>query len=161
MSFSAIRTQIKAILESVSGIGLVHDYDRWAVDWAKILELLKPSNQDKVNGWMITRTALEERLETFGRNLAGHSILIRGVYSLDDAAASGKTFDDLIDAIRDAFRVKYDLNGSCQSTFLDFGSMQAEGKIGIQMKISEMRTFAGVLCHYCELLLGAQERISY
>lgn len=152
---------MKVILEGVSGIGVVHDYERWAVDWAKVLEILKPADQDKINGWMITRTGLEEKLETFGINLAGHNILIRGVYSLDDAAASGKTFDDLIDAIRDAFRAKYDLNGSCQSIFLDFASMQAEGKIGIQVKINEVRTFAGVLCHYCELLLGAQERVTY
>jgi hypothetical protein len=126
MGLTTIRTQIKAIIEDVEGIGIVHDYERWAVDWEKILEFFKPSDQDN---------------------------------SLDDANASEKTFQDLIEGIREKFRTKFDLNGSCESTYLD--STYEGGKVGIQVKMIEMRTFGSVLCHYCELQLGAQERLSY
>lgn len=155
MSVANIRAQIKAILETVTGIGVVHDYERWAVNWADILSQFKPSNQAKINGWMITRTETEERVHAFGQNQAVHSFLIRGVYSLDDSEASEKTFQDLIEAIRERFRSNFNLNGSCQSIYPEFGEWA--GKAGIQADTVEARMFGGVLCHYCELGLGAQE----
>lgn len=161
MSLSAIRDQIKAILESVEGIGVVHDYERWAVDWNKILELFKPARQDKINGWMITRRSTDERVEVFGRNLVSHTFLIRGVYSLDDGASSEKTFQAIIEAIRTAFRSRFDLNGACEATYLDVDAMGPGGKVGVQVSLIETRMFGSILCHYCELLLGAQERVAY
>jgi len=160
MSVANIRTQIKIILESVAGIGVVHDYERWAVDWAKALQLFKPSNQDKINGWMITRTKTQEWVDTFNRNFSLHHFLIRGVYSLDDAGASEKIFQDLIEAVRDKFRTNYNLNGSCESIYPDTGPPY-EGRAGVQVDLIEVRTFGGVLCHYCELSLYAKERIIY
>lgn len=152
-----IRTQIKTILESVTGIGVVHDYERWTNDWKKTLEFFKPENQDNFNGWMVTRTATEERAKVFGKNIASHNFLIRGIYTLDDAAASEKIFQDLIEGIRTAFRTNFTLNGTCITTYVDIDSMNGGGKLGIQVKTVEVRTFASALCHYCELQLGAQE----
>ena len=41
MSEVLIRAQTKSILSGVTGISNVHDYQRWAKDWAKFLNLFK------------------------------------------------------------------------------------------------------------------------
>ena len=37
MSLADIRTQLKSIIESVDGIGIVHDFGRQTTDWKKFL----------------------------------------------------------------------------------------------------------------------------
>jgi len=60
MPLAEIRTQIKTILEGVSGIGIVHEYERWAADWKGFLDLFKDAN-GWINGWSITRRAIPAR----------------------------------------------------------------------------------------------------
>ena len=155
MSMPAIRTQIKTILEGVTGIGVVHDYERWAKDWSQFLTFFKSGSV--INGWTVTRTRTEERALCGNQNEQVHVFVIRGYYAVDDSAATEKTFQDLIETIRTTFRTNYTLNGACETTNPEWGSMA--GKSGIQADVIEPRMFFGVLCHYCELSLGAQELV--
>ncbi len=101
MALSSIRTAIKTILEGVSGIGIVHDYERWANDWNTFLEFYKTGG--KINGWSITRKATPAKKGNVPTMMRTHNFVIRGYYGLQDSAASEKTFQDLVEAVQDAF----------------------------------------------------------
>ena len=153
MSLSAIRTQIKTTLEGVSGIGTVHEYERWANDWKGFLELFKTS-ANVINGWMITRRKTPERWRTAEEYERVFEFAILGVYGLKDDDATEKTFQDLIEAICAAFRQDPDLGGACETTHPEFGSLA--GRSGVQVEVVENRVLGSVLCHFCVLRIGAQ-----
>lgn len=153
MTLADIREQIKTILSTVPGIGIVHDYERLAVSWDDVLKFYKDAD-GRINGWTITRPKTDERWLTNMDYERIHKIVIRGVYGWQDAAASEIVFQTLVEAISDTFRGNDTLNGVCETICPQFGEM--DGKSGIQVAIVEPRMFASVLCHYCELHLGVQ-----
>jgi len=157
MALADIREQIKAILSAAEGVGRVHDYDRWAADWKKMLALFKHTDSEgaeKINGWLITRTKTPERWLTNIKYLRVYEWLIRGVYGLKDSQATELVFQDTIENICGAFRTNNTLNNTCETIAPEFGSFA--GLSGVQVQIAEVRMFSGVLCHYCELGLGVQ-----
>jgi len=154
MSLTAIREQIKTILSGVSGIGVVHNYQRVTTgDWGKFLNQFQDPD-GRINTWIITRTATPERWLTNRKYIRVYEFLIRGQYGLEDNEATELRFQDLIEHACDAFRNKSTLNGACETIAPEFGSLS--GLAGLQVKLVEDRRFGGVLCHYCELKLGAQ-----
>lgn len=151
MSLSAIRTEIKTILNSVTDIGVVHDYERWSKDWNTILSLFQPSGKAYIRGWMITRRATSEQVITQGpggTNQRDHSFVIKGVFGLKDDTASEKTFQDLLESICTALRGNPTLNGS------------ALGCEPPQVLSVDIRMFSQVLCHYAEIELKASEIVT-
>lgn len=157
MGLADIREQIKTILSGVSGIGVVHDYERWSADWKKFLDLFRAEDDDgtkRINGWMFARKSTAEKLITAAEYQRVYTFRIQGLYGLKDAEETGKTFQSLIEAVCDAFRENYNLNNTCETTSPDFG--QLAGRSGMQVETIEQQMFGGVLCHYCDLLLGVQ-----
>lgn len=148
MSLSDIRDQIKTILAGVDGIGVIHDYERWAADWGKFLDRYKDA-AGKINGWTITRTKTPENSDTASHVTRIHHFTIRGVYGLKDEDASELTFQDLIESICAAFRAKYRLNDTAANTE------------PVQVEVVENRMFGTVLCHYCELTVTAEEILAW
>lgn len=144
MRLTSIREQIKAILEGVSGIGVVHDYQRWSATWEKFLDHFKDPD-GKINGWVFTREKTPATCESATHESRVHSFKIRGYYGLKDEDATELTFQDLIENISAAFRAKRTLN----STAEDSGPFQVD--------LVEPRLFGSVLCHYCELTLEVEE----
>lgn len=154
MSVPAMREQIKTILLGVTGIGVVHYYNRRATDWNKILERFKDAD-GKINTVMFARDKMQKRL-TGGSPERAHLWRIRVIMGLKDDAATGITFDALLTAIEAAFENYDDLNGTCLTTkSLDWGPLA--GQEGIQIETIDERVFGSVLCHYAELLLCAIE----
>jgi len=151
MSESAIRTQIYTILNAVTDIGKVYDYERWAADWATFINLFKTTidDVDQIRGWEIGRTAALEsgtgEDASIGQTDRSHRFLIRGYMAVNDASATEKTFNSLIESIADAFRGNLTLDDSAQDH--DF----------IQGEVIDHRLFGGVLCHYAELSLTVHE----
>jgi hypothetical protein len=97
MSETAIRAGIKTIIEGVSGIGPVHDYERIAESIAAQEELLTDTNKI-VNGCMICF------VETTFLNLnmpvvdLSHIYEIHFIREVDDANASSNTFNAVLHA---------------------------------------------------------------
>jgi len=144
MSYSTILAQILSTLQGVTGIGTkVYDYERYAATWKEYLDLFKAN--DLIKGWTITRIATPEETKNVTTNLRTHVFVIRGFYSLDDSAATEKTFQVLIESICTAFREDPTLSGVA----FDSGPVQVD-TVGPVM-------FGQVLCHHCELRLPAQE----
>lgn len=144
MSEAALRSYIVSLVESVSGIGVVHDYERWAAQWSDLLALYKTNNV--LNGWYVTRRRTEAQWEAMPVIRRRHEFEVCGIYSLDDSAGSEKTFQALIEAIDAAVRFDHSLGGNA----IIAGPLQVEEV--------EARMFGSVLCHYCRLLLPAEER---
>lgn len=147
MSLEAIREQIKTILSGVSGIGVVHDYERWAADWTSYLELFSVEDEigTRINGWEITRKKTPSKTASTTHDSRSHTFLIRGIYGLKDSDATEITFQQLIEDVCAAFRSNYQLNSTADNTE------------SVQVDLVENRVFGNVLCHYCELSLTADE----
>jgi len=148
MSEAAIRAQIKTILEGVSGIGIVHNRQRFAATWEKFLELFKTTDK-KINGCCITRDSASAERLNWDQDERTHEYKIRGYYGLSDEAATEITATALVEAICDAFRADTGLGGTAG----DSGPMQ--------VLIVEPRAFGGVLCHFYELGLSVNEYVPF
>lgn len=147
MSESAIRTEIYNILSSVPDIGKVYDYDRWAADWPAFINLFKTTiaGKEQIRGFEIVRISALAAYDDNAEETTTHQYRIRGYMSLKDADATEKTFNSLIESIRDKFRFNFALNGKCEFA----------GPVSVD--VIDIRTFGSVLCHYCELSLPVQE----
>jgi hypothetical protein len=147
MSESSIRTQIKSVLESVSGIGIVHGYERYSRSLAEFFNLMTSSG--KINGWTIHRQSTESSRDTMPTIQREHVYKISGLYELDDAANSENTFQGLLDAIYSAFKSNYNLNGTALNSD--------------PVKIDNVDTeeYGNKLFHVAELTLIVQERDTY
>jgi hypothetical protein len=149
MSLTGIYTAIKTQMEAVTGMGIVHDYVRWSADWKRFLDLYKTTG-NKINGWAFGRTLLHQRHVSLGAIEQAHVILFRGVYGLDDSAATEKTFQAQIDLMVAKFNLadNEDLGGACLTINPDWGPM--DGAVGMQVDKIDHRVFGTVLCHYAE-----------
>jgi hypothetical protein len=148
-NFSQIRDEIKTILSSVTGIGVVHTRERYVKERAEFKKLF--ISGDKINGWTITRSQTTETRMP-GEATRSYQFTIRGYFSFhdDDTAASSseQIFQELVEAICDTFRTNPTLNGKAVTS----GPMQVVGL--------EPRMFAEVLVHYVELSLEVLEQIA-
>lgn len=154
-STAQIRAAIKAKLEAVSGIGKVNDYERFAREQSRLKTLYvdQPGTAAaRVKGWFVALRSTEEISPGNGRYQVTHGWEIRGYMSLDDADESEKLFDDLIEAVRDAFRTDEDLGALVSSTNLGEGDDQP-GPSGVQLEEKLPVLFCDVLCHSARLKL--------
>ena len=158
MSLTAIYTAIKTQMEAVSGMGKVYDYMRWSNNWGTFLTLFKTTG-NIVNGWSFGRVSTAQRMESLGAIEQAHIILFRGVYGLDDSAATEKTFQSQIDAMVTKFNLaaNEDLGGVCLTINPDWGPM--DGAVGLQVDKVDHRLFGTVLCHYAECRLCCIETL--
>jgi len=145
-----IRGQIAIILAGVSGMGVVHEYQRWAATWEKFLDHFKDAD-NKINGCCISRAATPAFRKTMPTIEREHKYMIRCYYGLNDAAGSELIFQALVEGIQNEFDSgsNYSLGGYV----LNSGPLQ--------VRIIEPRMFGGVLCHFAELELPATERVTY
>lgn len=107
MSESAIRAQIKTTLEAVTGIGSVHDYERYPRSLADFFLAMTSGSPALVNGWVIHRQSTESSRATLGVNgqiERIHTFKIVGFYQLDDATGSEKDFQALLEEVYEAFK---------------------------------------------------------
>lgn len=153
MSVPAIRAAIVARMNTVANIGAVFDYQRYEPRVDALASMYRVTiggqagGQAQIRGWFVSRVSTEEQSPAVGRWQTLHTWRIRGYMSLDDATASEKTFDGLIEALRDAFRADDTLGGVVASTVVP------GGEAGLQLTEQAPVIFAGVLCHSADLRL--------
>jgi hypothetical protein len=147
-----IREQIKVILSGVADGANVYDYTRLALDYTTLLGLFKTADE-KIKAVMFAREKMaKDRGSSWAR---AHVFKFIAILGLQDDAASGIEFDNWLDTIERGFESHDDLNGTCSTCMPDFGPMA--GQAGMQITIIEERMFGGVLCHYAEMRLCAEE----
>lgn len=146
MSLGLIRNEIAQIVETVTGIGTVHNYLRWSNTYDGFLNLFKDST-DKINGCMITRYKTPEDAVSGGRTCdRTHTFKIICIYGLKDGDATELYFQDtIIEGICAALRHEKTLNNK-------------RAYLGVpQIEIVEPRKFGNVLCHYAEITVSVVE----
>ena len=148
MSLTLIVAEIKTVLEGVSGIGIVRDYERSFIDPTDLLNVFGSGGVIKACTIAWDRTG-EERL-TNEEVLRRHHFTIRRYDALiDPTATETGVFRVVVDAIMTAFRALNDLNS------------QAELAGPMQLIIAEPRIFFDTIpVHYAEFGYDAQELIS-
>ena len=144
-TLAQIRDAIKAKLEGIAGIGIVHKKERLAARVADLKALYVSNGQ--LLGWHIRRVATSEVSPAIGRYTTDHRWQIRGFMAIDDAADSEIVFDELIESIRAAFRADETLGGTIG------GTQAPPPTIGAQLIESGPVMFADVLCHGARLQL--------
>lgn len=150
--YSAIAADIKTKLEGISGTGIIHAYERQAVDQAKFIALFKDST-GKICGWEITRRAAPEGYT--GPVNRHHQMLIQGYMGLQDAAASATAFQDLCDTICDLFRD----TAPATPAGWEYRNGLEPGKTPVQLELIDDRMFGNVLCHHAVISITITERI--
>ena len=144
-----IRTRIKAILDGVSGVtAKTYNRERYAAHWDTYLSLFKTSS-NIIDGWVMQMESADEEEGTSRTNYRKYNFVLRHIYGFDDSASSQITFEDFNETVCDALRADPDLNSTadiCDPPII---------------RISEMRMFGSVLCHYSELAIGCSKEIQY
>lgn len=155
MALSERLAEVKIIVEGVSGIGMVHDYVRFAKRWKAVLDAFKTGG-DIINATMISRASSSSIQRTVGEKERAHVFTIDSVYGLADANASEKTFQTLIEsqyaAIED-YEGAWNLMGI--TSHPDWGPMS--GAVGMQVDMIDIRLFGDILCHYAACRLCVVE----
>lgn len=146
MSLAEIRSAVVTILEAVEGIGQVHAYERLSSDLAALKRLHVSGGQ--LHSWTVTRTRTTAEYRSNTQTERRHTLAIRGYMALADADATELTFQALVEAIEEAFRSNDTVNDT------------AEVAGPLQVERVEPVMFAGVLCHFAELSLLAQELVT-
>lgn len=152
MSLATQRSAMLSILQGVTDIGVVHDYERWSNDWNRYLETFSTTigGIKRIQGWTITRESTGETPFVQSQNQRGHIWVIRGYRGLDDTAGSEKSFQDLSESVCSELRRRPTLNGTAER---DSGPPQ--------VRVVEHRLFGGVACHYAEITFRAYELQDY
>lgn len=149
------RQAIVDLLASVSDIGVVHAYERYAHDLAKLKTLYYSEAHGALRGWYVRRTTVRETGIAVPRWTEVTGWQIRGYLALDDEGLSELAADQLIEDIRDAFRADPTLAGTVAKQGL-FGDTRDRG---LQLVDFGPASFAGVLCHAIRFdLITARER---
>lgn len=151
MSLSAIRTELKTVMEGVSDIGNVYDYVRQAAHESKIKSLFKTST-DKLLTWFITRVAVhDEWLSHCENGIKTHNFQVLGFYGLKDIDASENTFQDLIDSVMTTLRNASKQPAPLSGTALRMTTPRAEP--------IDHRQYSKVLTHACRITFAVEEYI--
>lgn len=148
--YTTILSDIKTNMLAVTNIGNVHDYVRWHKDWPQMLTMFKVTTPvAALKFWDISRIATPEQNKVSKENARQYSFRIRGFMSLDDSAATEKTFQELLEAVCTKFRNKPTFSG----TVVDVQPVQIN---------SVSHAMVGdVLCHMAECTLIVEDEITW
>lgn len=145
-----VRAEIVARLSAIPDIGRVHPYQRFAERLSDLAALYAYNSQ--LRGWYVHRAALVRTSENRSVEVERVTWQIKGYMAVADVKATALTFDDLLDAVREAFRLDH-LDGTTEVYFRDDEGEQA----GLAVQASALCMFAGVLCHSATCSLQSKQ----
>lgn len=136
---------IQTILAGVSGVANVYDRVRhWQNEKQFRDGAATPSGT--IECWFLTREAT--RAEDLGPQFTSrrHTVAIHGYYGVNDAAASEKTFQALVESVAAALDADRKLNQTARHS----------GPITV--RAVDFRILSNVLCHHAELALDVEDK---
>jgi hypothetical protein len=142
---SDIINEVQSIVKAVTNVGSVHAYRRAVQTESDFLDVYKDEATGMIRAWDITRESTASEDHTVGATQESHLIVLRGYMSVSDKDASEQTFQNLIEDVRAALRMKRNLNAK----LLDTTPVQARSVTAAMI--------GNVLCHYAELSFTAIE----
>lgn len=149
MTVAAIRQAIVTRLVSVTDIGRVHAYQRYAHALRDLAALYRSEPHAQLRGWNVSRVSTAEVGNIQARTVEIVRWRILGVMALDDAAGSELIFDGLIESVRNAFAQDETLGG----TVAQCSDPAGDGESGIQVDDVGPGKFADAFAHIARLSL--------
>lgn len=153
MAEATIRARIKTVMEAISNMGDVYDYLRWAVRQEDFNSLFVNtiSSTDQIRAWCISDpgfTQIQTPMRRDGRGITReYAYTIDGWLTLDDSAATSKTFYALAEDVCEAL--------DRDSTLIGLGFY----RLPCNLAKPDHRIFGGKLCHHVEISYTIAERI--
>lgn len=152
---ATVRTTIKTVLDTVSGIGATFDYFRGTQDMTEAERDALLTSVGIFHCWFISMASeapyVTKRFPA-SHERATYGFELHGYYAVNEANASEKTFALLVERIIAAFRAAKP--GPVGVAFT--GIVDEQGPL--QWVTNEYRVFCGVSCHYARLYLPAYEQ---
>ena len=149
MSESTARAAIKAVLDGVSNIGQVHDYQRFSRNLSDYFDQFKTtiSSANVIRGWTVAlQSADTEYVSPPGDNdylvRRNYTYKVRGYIGHNDADATEKTAAALVETVLNAL----DSDTTLHNEQAFFGQL-----ISAQLDVFELREFGNYLVHYAEI----------
>ena len=137
-----MRSRLQLTLEGIEPpVGRVHPYSRYTAETQQLKSLFQDAD-GAFRGWTITCEASPESAETNSQTERGYRWVIRGYLGWQDSLESEVTFQQLAESVCDALRADIDLGG-----------LSARDCDPPAVRLFDPRMFAGVLCHYCEIVI--------
>lgn len=146
-NWTAIAARIKDRVETVPGVGKVHDHVELATTADELLTIgrFTVDGQDRIRAWMIHLEQVPSVWSEQGATVDWRrTVLIEGFLQFEADGAAEKTAIGLAEAIARA------LNTDLATTKLD-GTVLSGGPCSLLA--SEPRAFGPLLVHYCRLAL--------
>ncbi len=149
MALSDIRGAIKTVLDAINPtIGVVTAYEPLTTRKEHFDTFFKSGALAYLQGWTISRESSGETVRDQARvNERRHLMVIRGYRTIDNKGASEAGFQDDVERVCDALRVKEN----------DQLAGQADVVGPPAVRIFEPRDFAGYLVHYVEIAYPVTE----
>lgn len=160
MSEASTRAIIKAILDGVTNIGKVYDYQRLSTEYRTFLNFYKATigGVDQIRGWTIglqnfIDTEYLDEDQTAGTKivLRQYTYKIRGYFGVDDSTASEKTTAGIVEAVTNALDKATSLHG--EAAYWDTVPP-------CTLDNFEPRLFGGALCHVAEITQHAKDLVA-
>jgi hypothetical protein len=147
-TYTELRNAVADKLYAVPGVGRTHNRLRYAADWKTFLDLLASNvtGNRQVRGWWVERERREDEYHSFGTMNQTHIFIVRGILGFSDAADTDSTFGDVVDAVMDQ------LGGTTIT-----GAWHVAAPT---LRVTDLRQFGSVLCHYCEIELPVMQEVA-
>ncbi|MCK5557996.1 MAG: hypothetical protein KAJ01_06440 [Candidatus Hydrogenedentes bacterium] len=158
------RARIMTVIASVTDIGQVHDYERFADDWDALIEHyvaeIGDDNTKMLRGWNVSLSDLRQHdQETFGPPgqkgtvETSYYYTIRGFHAVEDASETEKKFVTLCLLLI----ATLDAEPKLHSSVMDDGANGNFYGPPASAARWDFRMFGDVLVHYVEIGLEVKE----
>ena len=146
LDLAPVRAAIKATLEGVEGMGVVHDHEPFAGNASAMATMYRTDAQsgNRLYGWFVSLRSMPEFYLDIGRWIADPVWRLVAYMSLDEADGTEKKLAAQLDLVRNAFRDADDLGLGDGYTLI---VPENGNKRGVQLEEMDHVMFAGVLCH--------------
>jgi hypothetical protein len=152
VSEATVRAAIYALVNGVTNVGNVYDYERWAAFYSGEIDVAKYtlSGVEYYRFWTISCESIEQEMQQFSSDRRDgaarqYTYKIRGAWGLQDADESEKSAIAMSEDVMEAI----DADTALQTTYLHVAPCQLD--------IFELRLVGTQFCHYTEITLVIQE----
>jgi hypothetical protein len=150
VSLAQIRTAILGTVNSVPNVGVVTEFEPAVVREEDLNTYFLDPDLGYILGWSLTRESTACRDATILSDFEEHQLVLRAYRAVNNAGASEKQLQDLVEAVRAAIRAE---EAGCWNGLVQFVGHP-------QVRIFESRLFGQILVHYCELTLLVTEHVT-
>jgi len=168
VSLETLITQVVTEINKVTDVGNVYNYERWAAFLSKALDIAKYTTSDGdsvIRFWTVTCAKTPQDWAPTKHNPGGirgrlreYELVIRGVFGHSDASQSELDARPLVFSVMDIIDASTTIH-SAQAFGADSTKILFAEPVQLFMFDTVLVQGAGMLCHYAELHLKAQETV--